>query len=244
MNRKEFMDRLAYLLQDIEDVECQAALEYYEAYFDEAGYENEEQIIKELGSPERVAAIIKAGLENQFDQDIEYSEKSMDNASYKQTQEIVEATIVEETEESDEKKGSRFRGNADRNRILLIFIFIGAGILLFGGSGGLFVLFFTILAILFAFGIGIMIGAIGCAIGAITCFVKGIMLIGNFLGAGCIVLATSFALIALTLLFFLLGVMALRLIPRICKACINLLKKLIEMISGLVNNGGNQQCAK
>lgn len=89
-----------------------------------------------------------------------------------------------------------------------------------------------------------MIGAIGCAIGAITCFVKGIMLMGNFLGAGCIVLATSFALIALALLFFLLGVMALRLIPRICKACINLLKKLIEMISGLVNNGGNQQCAK
>ena len=57
MNRKEFIEQLSYLLQDIEDEERQAALEYYEDYFDEAGIENEALIIEELGSPERVAAI-------------------------------------------------------------------------------------------------------------------------------------------------------------------------------------------
>ena len=79
MNRKEFIDKLDYLLQDIEDIEREEALQYYEDYFDEAGSENESQVIKDLGSPERVAAIIKAGLENQFDQDIEYSEKGMES---------------------------------------------------------------------------------------------------------------------------------------------------------------------
>ena len=46
-------------------------MQYYEDYFDEAGPENEQQVINDLGSPERVAAIIKAGLDNQFDQDID-----------------------------------------------------------------------------------------------------------------------------------------------------------------------------
>ena len=60
MNRKEFIDKLDYLLQDIEDIEREEALQYYEDYFDEAGSENESQVIKDLGSHERVAPIIKA----------------------------------------------------------------------------------------------------------------------------------------------------------------------------------------
>ena len=81
MNRKKFIEELAFLLQDIEDAEREEAMQYYEDYFDEAGPENEQQVINDLGSPERVAAIIKAGLDNQFDQDIEYSEKGMDNSN-------------------------------------------------------------------------------------------------------------------------------------------------------------------
>ena len=105
MNRKEFIDKLDYLLQDIEDIEREEALQYYEDYFDEAGSENESQVIKDLGSPERVAAIIKAGLENQFDQDIEYSEKGMDNANYKEVREVIEAEVIDK-----EKKENHFKG--------------------------------------------------------------------------------------------------------------------------------------
>ena len=52
MDRKRFLEKLAYLLQDIEDVERDEALQYYEDYFDEAGVENETQVINDLGSPE------------------------------------------------------------------------------------------------------------------------------------------------------------------------------------------------
>ena len=55
MNRKEFLDELAFLLQDIEDVERDEAIQYYQDYFDEAGIENEQQVINELGTPEKVA---------------------------------------------------------------------------------------------------------------------------------------------------------------------------------------------
>ena len=35
MNRKKFIEELAFLLQDIEDAEREEAMQYYEDYFDE-----------------------------------------------------------------------------------------------------------------------------------------------------------------------------------------------------------------
>ena len=62
MNRAEFMKQLEYLLRDISESERQEALDYYNSYFDDAGAENESKVIQELGSPGKVAAIIKADL--------------------------------------------------------------------------------------------------------------------------------------------------------------------------------------
>ena len=45
MNRQEFMKRLEELLQDISENEREEALQYYNDYFDDAGAENEAQII-------------------------------------------------------------------------------------------------------------------------------------------------------------------------------------------------------
>lgn len=60
MRKEEFFKQLEYLLQDIPDEDREEALEYYRDYLAEAGSENEEQAIEEFGSPERVAAIIRA----------------------------------------------------------------------------------------------------------------------------------------------------------------------------------------
>lgn len=60
MNREKFLERLNELLQYIPDAEREEAIEYYREYFDDAGVENEEQVIKELGSPEKVAEHIKS----------------------------------------------------------------------------------------------------------------------------------------------------------------------------------------
>ncbi len=72
MSRKEFMERLEKLLRDISDSEREEALQYYNDYFDDAGAENEAEVLKELVSPEQVAQKIKAGLS---DTDSEYSEQ-------------------------------------------------------------------------------------------------------------------------------------------------------------------------
>ena len=62
MNRVEFMKELEYLLSDISDGEREEALQYYNDYLNDAGEENEEAIIDSLGSPEKLAFTIKAGL--------------------------------------------------------------------------------------------------------------------------------------------------------------------------------------
>ena len=65
MNRIEFMEKLAGLLQDIPEEDRIDALKYYNDYFDDAGSENEKNVIEELESPEKVAAKIKADREDQ-----------------------------------------------------------------------------------------------------------------------------------------------------------------------------------
>lgn len=62
MSRWEFMRQLESLLFDISPNEREEALQYYNDYFNDAGRENEQEVIKALGSPEQVAEIVKDGL--------------------------------------------------------------------------------------------------------------------------------------------------------------------------------------
>jgi len=84
VNRAEYMKELAYLLQDVPDGEREEALQYYEDYFDDAGPEREEQVIAELGRPEKVAAIIREGASNGYESpDAEYTENGYRNERYR-----------------------------------------------------------------------------------------------------------------------------------------------------------------
>ena len=60
MNRMEFMAELERLLADMPEEERQAAVQYYADYFADAGEANEADVIRELGSPAKVAESIKA----------------------------------------------------------------------------------------------------------------------------------------------------------------------------------------
>lgn len=59
MNRTDFMTQLERLLQSISPAEREEALQYYNDYFDDAGAENEQEVIEALGNPARVAENIK-----------------------------------------------------------------------------------------------------------------------------------------------------------------------------------------
>ena len=85
MRKEEFLRELEALLQNISESERREALQYYRDYFDDAGPENEEEIIRELGSPQKVAATIQAGL---GENDGEFSERGYRDNRFTSSQEL------------------------------------------------------------------------------------------------------------------------------------------------------------
>ena len=61
MTRAEFIAELRGRLYTLPAEERDNAVQFYEEYFDDAGPENEQAVINELGSPENVANKILSG---------------------------------------------------------------------------------------------------------------------------------------------------------------------------------------
>ena len=56
MSRAEFMEKLEYLLQDLSQEDREDGIAFYRDYLDEAGTEREQEVLREFGSPERIAS--------------------------------------------------------------------------------------------------------------------------------------------------------------------------------------------
>ena len=55
MTRNEYMEQLKKYLKQLPKEDYDNAIEYFSEYFDEAGAENEQQVMKELGEPKEAA---------------------------------------------------------------------------------------------------------------------------------------------------------------------------------------------
>jgi Predicted membrane protein len=118
MSRWEFMRQLEKLLSDISPNEREEALQYYNDYFNDAGMENEQEVIKALGSPEQVAKIVKDGLGEGGNQG-EFTENGFLNSAVRQNELMKkeaasgrDAGAVQEGEAVKED-GSTFGQNTD-----------------------------------------------------------------------------------------------------------------------------------
>ena len=111
MNKTEFLEQLERLLYDIPEQEREEALDFYRSYFEDAGEENEAQVIQELGNPGKVAAIIKADLEENREEHGEYTESGYQDERFREEHvpEKTEGSSYRSTEEN--KTSSDERGN-------------------------------------------------------------------------------------------------------------------------------------
>ena len=145
MRREEFMKELEYLLRDLPVNEREDALAYYENYFDEAGVENESQVIQELGSPASVAEKILANTQQT------HSTQNYQNPEL-------------------EKKKAMSKGTKILIAIIIILTFplwIGVVAGLFGALVGIIGAAFGIAVALLGVTIGLLAGGIGLIIGGI-----------------------------------------------------------------------------
>lgn len=99
------MEELKKLLSGISDEERDEALKYYEDYFEEAGSGNEEQVIQELGSPQKVAAMIKADLEEGSEKSGEFTEWGYTDERFEEKE--TPATKEQADSETEDKTGAR-----------------------------------------------------------------------------------------------------------------------------------------
>ncbi len=82
MNRAEFMKELKYLLSDLPDEEKEDALAYYRDYLEEAG-EAEGDVIREFGSPERIAAIIRADIQGDMKESGAFTDRGFEDERFR-----------------------------------------------------------------------------------------------------------------------------------------------------------------
>ncbi|MEG0277137.1 MAG: DUF1700 domain-containing protein [Coprobacillus sp.] len=207
MSRQEFMKELKYLLQDISDDERAEALSFYEDYFDEAGVDNEDKVIAELGEPSRVAAIIKDGLRGQFDDHINVGNQGFSSDNYQKNYEVIDVDAKESKRQKSSKTShSGFRQKwddlASGDRIILIVIALFAFIpFSFSIFGGLFGAGFSVFAVFFSLIFGFWIITIGLYIAAIVLIVTGVIQLFTFPGAGLICIGIGSLLIGLAHIF-------------------------------------------
>lgn len=109
MNRSEFMRQLEMLLSDVTPSERMDAIQYYNDYFEDAGPENEQEVIKALGSPAKVAATIKADLSGNVTG--VFTETGYQDL-YSKNQEVV---TYEQTGNSGQTGNNGQQGNAGQN---------------------------------------------------------------------------------------------------------------------------------
>ncbi len=202
MKKEEFLRELEALLGDISQGEREEAIQYYRDYFDDAGPEKEADIIEELGSPIRVARIIKAGL---GDNDGEFSEQGYRDWRFSQEQALERRT--------GEAQGAR-QGQAQEGKwqapqsngwkiaclillcILLLPIIFPVGI-------SLLAVVLAIPAVILALGLAIAAGSLAILISGVATIVTGFINLFFVPAVGMALVGVGFLLLALGVLLML-----------------------------------------
>lgn len=220
LDRQEFMRQLEQLLLFVPIQEKEEALQYYNDYFEDAGPENEQEVIASLGSPEKIAENIKRDInQSYYGAEPDKVEAGKEIAEYHPMPEIVEVPYVPEN--NVKKKWPTWL-------IVVILIcafpFLGSLLGTVVGTLGLWFLLWV------AFLLGSGAVGVGCTIGGICAIVMGCKFwvestgIGMlFVGGGMIVL--SFGVLGILIEYLL--------IKKWTPAIIKGIKKIFHKIKNL-----------
>lgn len=214
MNRAEFIEKLRILLSDIEESERAEALEFYEHYFDDAGAENEQEVIASLGSPEKVAKTIKEGLGDAAGDQGKFTENGYSGYGEESKAEV-----------SYPEKQEKGKGKLILLLILAVFALPIIGPVLMGILGAIVSVIIAAAAILFALvvaGIALLVAGAGIFAAALgTVFVTPMV--------GIILFGMSLLTLGIGILVMVLGIWVVsKAVPAIIRFIVNSVNKLLK----------------
>ena len=187
MNRETFLRELEYLLQDMGEEERADALAYYRDYLDEAGPENEEKVIREFGSPERVAAMIRASIDGNMEEGGEFTETGYGDERFKDPgYQVQKRYDVPDISPEPEKTGGETAGRKGETPrkpesgtsralklVLWAILLIVALPVIFGVGGSVLSAVMGMVIVIFVIFFCIALGAVACLLGGIAAVVGG-----------------------------------------------------------------------
>lgn len=213
MNRKEFMDRLEYLLQDISQRDRVDALAYYNDYFDDAGEENEQEVISSLGSPEKVAEKIREGLGEKPGEEDSDDKTTSDKRNYQ----------------------SSGQGTDWGKIILIVLICLVLSPILVPAGGAALSVIIGIPAAFFGLLVALGVGGAGIAIGGLAMVITGIGKLFFSASAGLSLLGVGFLFLGAGVLGVIAAVwIAWKVIPWLIRSIVGLFRRLFY------KKGGNE----
>lgn len=249
MSRLDFIKELARLLDDLPREEKIEILKYYNGYFDDAGEENEAAIIAELGSPEKVAAEVKAGMQEDLSREgktldgqsgASQADGSMAGAMFEESKETEGSYQYDQSKDQpyvygEQEASRRKRANGWKTiaiiAILMVTFPVWIGLLggLLGLVGGAIGLAVSLIVGLFGLLIGVVVTAVACVIDGIATLVVAPI-------TGMLSLAVGIFLLGLMLLVgLLIGLIFGKLIPWIIKSIGKLFQWFRKSIGGIVD---------
>lgn len=202
MTKTEYLSALRGALTGMTSDERETAVKYYEEFFDEAGDENEQDVIADLGSPEKLA---KSILDDQNENGgFVYTERYAENPPQ---------TI--KNEKAEKPVAPAGNGNAIAKIIVIVALVVTcpAWIGIVGGALGILVGLIAAVA-------GLIFGGIASVIWGLMNLISGdIAMGGAFTGGGLIIFAVGMLLLVPTVLLFGKG------IPALCRGIGSLWRK-------------------
>lgn len=199
MTKTEFMQKLNQLLQDISQEEREAAISYYEGYFEDAGEENVDSVIKELGSPERVAKNLKRGLEGK-----NFEEDYIDPKDYEGKYEVLKGKPGEDPQKgtTNDEKAKKSKTSNDTKIVLIIVACVVLWPLVFGVGGSLLGAIVCVLATF----VGLTCAGWAMLLAALGLFIFGIVCTFHNPALGIFVISCSLIVAAFGLAFVVLTI--------------------------------------
>lgn len=234
MNRMEFMQILESKLSDISMGERKEALEYYNDYFNDAGVENEQEVMDSLGSPEQVAQSIKADLSGK--QNGEFTENG-----YKQEGAPYHPPIKFQYEENQEdaKQQNKQQDRKTNQDSSILKIILVAVICLFAAP-----IILPVFAAVVATAFGLLVGLLGIIFGiavagfalvlaGLICIVVGFVRIFMSPLAGAFALGIGFLILGIGLLLSMFMIWAgIKIFPPCIRGIVNIIRIPFDKIRG------------
>ena len=208
-------------------------MQYYNDYFDDAGEENEARVIEELGSPEKVAGELKAGLGRDTAAQGEFAETGYSDPRFEDRKVPEKYRYQEEAKQEKEEKGP-WTNKTLKLVLLILVILIGAPIVLPIACGILATAFGLIIAA-FAVVLSLVAAAGAVAIAGAAVFVRGCFLVVTNLAAALVTMGVGLILVVLGVIAAVALVrLCMIVLPGLCRFVANLAQRLLRRRKAVV----------